>query len=248
MGNIIGSFLSGLGKVISDLFGSPLDFLSGKSCSSVCQTAWDFICYIENFCVANLMKMAMVLALCYIVLLFFYLLYKVGICNCVCRGLCRMVWACCSACFTACHCVCTFCCVRLFKLKRVRRRHRRCTEDYFDSTSTEEQEDNINDETFSGFKHKPIVVESTKSLTHRRRDYRRSHIRKSLRPRRSTRPTRVGISKERVNEMNSRSHRKDGNHVSTPHDIRVSRASKFVQKGSYEGQAYHWKQRRQRAF
>ncbi|KAK1554431.1 hypothetical protein Q3G72_012047 [Acer saccharum] len=51
---------------ISNLFESPLDFVSGKSCSSVCGSTWDFICYIENFCVANLLKMATVLVLSYI--------------------------------------------------------------------------------------------------------------------------------------------------------------------------------------
>ena len=34
--------------------------------SSVCGSTWDFICYIENFCMANLLKMAMVLVLSYI--------------------------------------------------------------------------------------------------------------------------------------------------------------------------------------
>lgn len=32
MGNLISSFFSGFGKVIGDLFNSPLDFLAGKSC------------------------------------------------------------------------------------------------------------------------------------------------------------------------------------------------------------------------
>ncbi|KAK0576797.1 hypothetical protein LWI29_023411 [Acer saccharum] len=79
---------------ISNLFESPLDFVSGKSCSSVCGSTWDFICYIENFCVANLLKMATVLVLSYIVLLFFYLLYKLGICGCIGHSLCRISWAC----------------------------------------------------------------------------------------------------------------------------------------------------------
>lgn len=34
-------------------------------CSSVCGSTWDFICYIENFCVANLLKMGMVFILSY---------------------------------------------------------------------------------------------------------------------------------------------------------------------------------------
>lgn len=32
MGDAIGSYVSGFGKVVGELFGSPQDFLSGKSC------------------------------------------------------------------------------------------------------------------------------------------------------------------------------------------------------------------------
>ncbi|XP_047306328.1 uncharacterized protein LOC124909719 [Impatiens glandulifera] len=66
MGNLPSSFLSGFGQALSDLFGSPLDFLSGKSCSSVCGTTWDFICYIENFCISHLVKLAVVSVLVYL--------------------------------------------------------------------------------------------------------------------------------------------------------------------------------------
>lgn len=41
-------------------------FLSWLLFSSACGSTWDLICYIEKFCVANLLKMVVVLALFYI--------------------------------------------------------------------------------------------------------------------------------------------------------------------------------------
>ncbi|XP_028758795.1 uncharacterized protein LOC114717767 [Neltuma alba] len=66
MGNVIESFASGIGNVLGKIFGSPVDFLSGKSCSSTCRPTWDLMCYIEHFCIANLLKLALVLVLVYI--------------------------------------------------------------------------------------------------------------------------------------------------------------------------------------
>ncbi|KAL1533600.1 corepressor interacting with RBPJ 1 [Salvia divinorum] len=74
MGNSVGSVFSGVGQVVGNIFSHPLDFLSGKACNSVCAPTWDFICYIENFCVAQLLKFVMVAILAYFMLLFFYLL------------------------------------------------------------------------------------------------------------------------------------------------------------------------------
>ncbi|XP_024311307.1 uncharacterized protein LOC106865550 [Brachypodium distachyon] len=66
MGNIIDSVASGFTKAIADILAKPLDFLSGKTCSSACGSTWDIICYVENFCVANLAKMAAILFLLYL--------------------------------------------------------------------------------------------------------------------------------------------------------------------------------------
>lgn len=240
MGNIIGSFFSGFGKVIGDLFGSPLDFLAGKSCSSVCGSTWDFICYVENFCVTNLLKMAMVLVLIYIVLLFLYLLHKLGICECMSQGLCRMVWACLACFFRAWEYCCIFLWVKLHKLKRVHREHRRDIEDEF-NTSDEEYDDDDDGESFSY--HVPMDVIS-KPTSHRWRDYRGAHLRKSLRPR-STHRIQVGISRDSsIHGGRSRSGNpaKHGNHIkAVDHDhIRVIRTSKFAHKGRYHrGGVYH---------
>ncbi|XP_011069404.1 uncharacterized protein LOC105155229 isoform X1 [Sesamum indicum] len=65
MGNAVGSFFSGFAQVVGNNLGHPLDFLSGKSCNSVCGSTWDILCYIENFCVAHLLKLGMVATLSY---------------------------------------------------------------------------------------------------------------------------------------------------------------------------------------
>ncbi|XP_020547630.1 uncharacterized protein LOC105155229 isoform X3 [Sesamum indicum] len=67
MGNAVGSFFSGFAQVVGNNLGHPLDFLSGKSCNSVCGSTWDILCYIENFCVAHLLKLGMVATLSYFV-------------------------------------------------------------------------------------------------------------------------------------------------------------------------------------
>ncbi|KAF7836743.1 protein HAPLESS 2-like [Senna tora] len=66
MANIVESFASALAKVVAKLFSSPIDFLSGKSCSSLCGPTWDFMCYVENFCIANLLRLTLVFLLLYI--------------------------------------------------------------------------------------------------------------------------------------------------------------------------------------
>nr|XP_009774289.1 PREDICTED: uncharacterized protein LOC104224356 isoform X2 [Nicotiana sylvestris] len=67
MGNVMGTVLSGFGEILGKLLGHPLDFLAGKACSSVCAPTWDFLCYIEHFCISQLLKSAMVSILLYFV-------------------------------------------------------------------------------------------------------------------------------------------------------------------------------------
>ncbi|PIA47480.1 hypothetical protein AQUCO_01400256v1 [Aquilegia coerulea] len=222
MGNIIGSFFSGFAKVVGNLFGHPMEFLSGKSCDSVCPTSWDLICYIENFCVANVLKLLMVLALLYIVLLFFYLLHKTGVCYCIGRSLCKMIWACFAACFYACEYGCTFLCYNMRKLKRVNgRRHRR--EFYH-------QDDYINDDEES-ISYSPLrSIELTRSLSRRSRKIRKSHLETSLRPR--SHRIRVGISRNAAFVNHTTNPVKHHKHNSTLHNIRVTKTSKFVKKGA----------------
>ncbi|CAI9299938.1 unnamed protein product [Lactuca saligna] len=94
MWNPIGALFSGVGHVFGSIFGAPLDFLSGKSCNSLCGPTWDFACYIENFCIQHLIKLCAVSLLVFVVLLFFYFLYKIGIYHCIFHMLWKLVRAC----------------------------------------------------------------------------------------------------------------------------------------------------------
>ncbi|ESW09414.1 hypothetical protein PHAVU_009G125600 [Phaseolus vulgaris] len=176
MGNVIESFASGLGQAIGKLFNSPIEFLSGKSCSSVCGPTWDFMCYIENFCIANILKLTMVFMLSYIVLLFFYLVHKLGICGCFCRSSCKMIWACFSSCFHVWEYSCTCLCINLHNIRRTRRIRRvrmDMNQNFYFKTGKEE----YSDESLTS-------VKMSRSISRNRRDYKASHLRKSLQPRR----------------------------------------------------------------
>lgn len=224
MGNVISSFFSSLIDSISKLFGSPLDFLSGKSCSTVCSSQWDLICYIENFCVANLFKMGMVLILCYIILLFIYLSYKLGICHCIGHSICKMIWGSIKCWFSAWEYCCTFLCVELMSVRRKRRRrYRREMEDGFYTSDIE-----YNDRSFSY--HTPRHIEqSSRSWrsSRRRRNYKGIRLRRSLRPR--SVGIRAGSNRDSVYgcKRNLGLHR---NHASKDHELKMRRTSKFVQK------------------
>ena len=167
------------------------------------------------------------------VLLFFYLLQKLGICECICQSLFRIVWACVASWFHAFEYCCISLCVKLRKLKRVRRKHRRDIEEEFDAGDDEydTSEEEYDDESFSN--HVPRHMEKSRSVSHKWKDYRGAHLRKSLRPRNHR--IRVDISRDSIHS-GRRNHIKHRNHRSTVHDIRVTRASKFAHKGrNYRG-------------
>lgn len=223
MGNILGSLTSGFIKVVSDLFGAPLDFLSGKSCSSACGSTWDLLCYIENFCIANLLKLVAVLILLYIVLLFFYLLYKIGICHCLGKSICKMLWACFTSCFSACEYGCMFIWFKMKNLRRMKQENLRDMEEYDSSFSDDELEERLS------YSRMPRTIEFRKSLSRRSRERRRIYLERSLRPR--SHRIRVGISRGSI-YVNERDRGKHDRHVSTVHNIKVTRTSKFVQKAN----------------
>ncbi|CAK7346943.1 unnamed protein product [Dovyalis caffra] len=212
------------GKAHSLIFAyGPAVELEAFEASSVCKSTWDFICYIENFCVANLLKMVIVLALFYIVLLFFYLFYKMGICECIGHIFCKMAWLCLVAWFSMWEYCCIFICDKLIMLKRIRHGHRI---DLSEFDTSEEDYDYV-----------PRTMEISGTLSRRTRDYRIVHLSKSLRPR--SHRIRVGLGSafdcgcERILRV------KHGKHVSTVKNIRVTHTSQFVRKGSsFRGRAF----------
>ncbi|MCL7047668.1 hypothetical protein MKW94_011308 [Papaver nudicaule] len=77
----------------------------------VCSGTWDFTCFIEHLCVSNIVRLLMVLGLCYIS-----------------KSLCKMCWLTCQ---TYCYAIQDFTCCLWYKLKntkRVNRRRRRFCE------------------------------------------------------------------------------------------------------------------------
>lgn len=221
MGNVVSSITSGFINVISDIFGAPLDFLSGKSCSSVCEPTWDLLCYIENFCVANLVKMVAVLALLYVVLLFVYLLYKIGCWQCVCKGACRMLWQCLVSCYWSCERGCMFVWFKLKNAKEDRRRRR--MEAYELSSSGFGSDESIS------HVRSPRSVRFARSLSQRSRERRRIQLERSLRAR--SHRVRVGISQHSV-RINGEEPRRLHRHGDVLHDVKVTHTSRFVQKGN----------------
>ncbi|KAM0875585.1 hypothetical protein ACQ4PT_036700 [Festuca glaucescens] len=224
MGNIIDSLVSGFTKVLADILAKPLDFLSGKTCSSACGSTWDIVCYVENFCVASLAKMAAMLFLLYLVLVFFYLLYKLGICRCVCHGVCTIVWSCISCSFSACTNGCAIACVKMRDVRRARRKRRRRShgdieENSYLSSSDSESEDCTRHRTARrGDK-------SGRSLSQRSGDRKRVYLERSLR----TRNHRVTVSIGRRCEV---ADEKGHGTVLQRHGVKVTHTSRFAHKGS----------------
>ncbi|CAL9145566.1 unnamed protein product [Musa hybrid cultivar] len=217
MGNIVSSLVSGFVKVVGDLFGAPVDFLSGKSCSSVCGSTWDLICYIENFCIANLLRLLAVVALLYVVLLFLYLLHKIGFCQCIGRGACKMLRACFMSCFSTCEYACMFVWFKLKNVKQMKEeRLKRMEQDYGSTSSDDDLEESV------------LYARTLRSLSQRSRERRRMHLERSLRPR--SHRVRVGISKHSI-YINEDPRKRHG-HGSILQKIKVTHTSKFAQKGN----------------
>ncbi|KAI3499695.1 hypothetical protein L1887_35500 [Cichorium endivia] len=212
MKNPIKAVFSGVGHVVGRIFGAQIDFLSGKSCNSRCGPTWDLPCYIENFCIQHLIKLSAVSILFYIVLLFFYSLYKLKICHCVTHMFCKMVRACFSTFFSAweqgCHLLCHVVC----NAKGKRRRRRRDMEmaDMSDGSDLETDME-------TSFSYRDSSRRRSSF-----RDHKRNHFRRSLRPK--SHRLRVGVDGDSV-YATKRKHIKHG-------DVRVVRMSSFARKGA----------------
>ncbi|KAL8059623.1 hypothetical protein ABFX02_03G099100 [Erythranthe guttata] len=226
MGNATGSFFAGLGQVLGNILGHPLDFLSGKSCDSVCASTWDFICFVENFCVSHLLKFAFVATLLYFVLLFVYLIFQLGICQCIFRSLCRITWACFATCFSAFEFSCTYLCFKLRSVKRKRRTRKRDIEEF--STSEDEYELG---ETSRLRQPSTNLERRRRSQFDKRKNFKNERLRRSLKP--TTHRASVGSARNSV-YLNRRKILKNIGDCTSPlhHHIRVSRSSKFLNKGS----------------
>ncbi|XP_042034518.1 uncharacterized protein LOC121780927 [Salvia splendens] len=226
MGNSVGSVFSGVGHVVGNIFGHPLDFLSGKACNSVCTPTWDFICYIENFCVAQLLKFVMVAILAYFVLLFFYLLFSLGICQCICRTLCRIIWCFFSSYFSALHCCCSYFCLKLQSVKQNRRRRDVEAPSSSSSSSSSRRSSSVGEDeggemsTFGPRRN----MECKRSELSKRKRYKEEHLKRSLRANSHRAGVEVSGNSRRLSRMKN-----------VDDHIRVTKNSKFARKVSRNG-------------
>lgn len=159
-------------------------------------------------------------------LLFLYLLYKLGICECVVRSLCKTLWACLVSWLSLWEHCCFFLCDTSTVLRRISHRHRHRRKRDFSSDELDTSEDDCGYELSR-------TTEMRRSLSREMREHRRVHrLRKSLRPR--SHRIRVGFRKESEFGSYGRNyqlHNKHRNHISTVHNIRVIRSSMFARKG-----------------
>ncbi|KAF8407409.1 hypothetical protein HHK36_006540 [Tetracentron sinense] len=144
MGAVISKAANGLGAVLGNAFVAPIKTIFGGSCEGVCSGTWDIVCFIEHLCVSNLVKLLMVFGLGYITLMFFYLLFQLGIIQCIVRSLCKMCWAACKTYWLALEDITCFLWYKLKNTKRVNRRRRRFA-DVEEGYSSSDNEDSVGD-------------------------------------------------------------------------------------------------------
>ncbi|KAM3749876.1 hypothetical protein ACB098_05G219000 [Castanea mollissima] len=175
MGGVISKAANGIGGVIGTAFAAPIKTIFGTSCEGVCSGPWDVVFFIKHFCVSDLVKLLMILVFCYIMLLFFYLLFKLGICQCIGRSLCKMCWAACETYWFALEDITCFLWHKLKNTKRVNRRRRRCFQEVELGYSSSDESD------FSDNYHHLNVSRKRKSVRKRRKDRLRGSLYPSTR-------------------------------------------------------------------
>ncbi|KAB1218232.1 hypothetical protein CJ030_MR3G026112 [Morella rubra] len=220
MGGVIGKAANGLGGLLGNAFLAPLKTIFGASCEGVCSGPWDIVCFIEHLCVSDLVKLLMILVLCYIMLLFFYLLFKVGICQCIGKSLCKMCWAACEAYWFALEDITCFLWHKLKNTKRINRRRRRHFQDVEQVYSSSDESDFPDD--YGPFN----VNRKRKSVTERQNHWLRSSLHTS-------------------NRHSSRSHRHHPVHVKGgSHGLRSSRQLQLSKVRNARIEAGIYKRRR----
>ncbi|CAN6210017.1 unnamed protein product [Urochloa humidicola] len=121
MGSAVSSAASGLGKLVGNAVAAPFRALFGASCEGVCSGTLDLPCFIEHLCFSSLARLLAILVVTYFLLLFGYLLCKLGIVKCVAKNACKMVWIPCSAC---CRALGGSCCLLWRKVRDTKRVYR----------------------------------------------------------------------------------------------------------------------------
>ncbi|XP_004303793.1 PREDICTED: uncharacterized protein LOC101306836 [Fragaria vesca subsp. vesca] len=168
MGAVISKATDGIGDLLEKTLLAPFKTMFDGSCQE-CSGPWDMVCFIEHLCVTNLLKLLMILVLCYITLLFFYLVFKLGIFQCIGKSLCKMCWAACETYWFALQDICCFLWYKLSNTKRVNRRRRRHLR-HRQFQDIEEGYSSSGDNDLWDDYHNLNVSRKRKSLSRRRRD------------------------------------------------------------------------------
>ncbi|KAG0485903.1 hypothetical protein HPP92_009982 [Vanilla planifolia] len=172
MGTALSKAVNGVGSALGNAFTAPIKTIFGRSCEGICAGTWDIICFIEHLCISSLLRLFMVSVLAYTILLFFYLLFKVGIIQCLGRGFCKMACAACEAYWTAME---EIVCFLWHKLKNTKRVYRHRFE------NMEGELGSSDDDYSSSDSYESIqFAKRRRSVRERRRD----HLKQSLYPRR----------------------------------------------------------------
>ncbi|KAJ4958581.1 hypothetical protein NE237_025692 [Protea cynaroides] len=167
MGTAISRAANGIGGIIGSALLAPFKSIFGGSCEGICAGTWDITCFIEHLCISNLVRLLVILGLIYISLMFIYLLFQVGIIQCIGRSLCKMGWAACETYWFALEDISCFMWHKLKNTKRVyrgrrRRRHRHFADVEEGYSSTDDNEPTNNYESLS--------VSRKRSVRERRKD------------------------------------------------------------------------------
>ncbi|CAL9241187.1 unnamed protein product [Arabidopsis halleri] len=125
MGNAIGKASTDIGGFIGNIFTAPFKATLGRSCLDVCSGPWDLACFIEHFCLPDIAKLVLMSSLCFLILMFITLLFKLGICQCVVKSICKMSCAACAAYWFAIGEMVSCLWHSLTNIKRVRHRRKR---------------------------------------------------------------------------------------------------------------------------
>ncbi|XP_058097839.1 uncharacterized protein LOC131242897 isoform X2 [Magnolia sinica] len=155
MGTVISKAANGIGATLAATFVAPIKTIFGASCEGVCSGTWDLTCFIEHLCVSNLVKLLMVLGLCYIR-----------------RSLCKMSWAACKTYWYALGDISCFLWYKLKNTKRIYRRRRHFPDVEEGYSSSEEDSQSL--ENYGRLR----VYKERRSVRERRKD----RMRRSLHP------------------------------------------------------------------
>ncbi|XP_048560095.1 uncharacterized protein LOC125540519 [Triticum urartu] len=169
------------------------------------------------------------------VLLFFYVVYKLGICRCVCHVISKILCSCLSCSSSACKHGCARICNKMRSIKDARRRRPRRRRPHHDDDDVEQghfsssDSDSPEDTTTTRHRHGTTRHGGSQGSSVSRR---RVYLERSLRPR--NHHVTVGIGRRSAVVIHGVSHRHDASdrELHHHHGIKVTHTSRFARKAS----------------